>query len=231
MGGRDEYAYEFRMNHGAFLSAEFHFVTGQELRSILALKPCSRLAVLDLWGNPLCHGTSDHEEEGGGVDLGLFLGASIQKWSSSIPGPTNLSADNSLLDGANKAGSGRKSGAPPGTGGAPATTLSAPGADLVGASRLLEEGHPAAAFRHSDEEHEQDEEWLHSTKKTSLKPTKDYRWYLVWHLPKLKVLDGVPIHPSEDLEAKDRFAGRLTMEILEEKLGRGWSCLVEAVHD
>jgi Leucine-rich repeat (LRR) protein len=46
----------------------------------------------------------------------------------------------------------------------------------------------------------------------------NYRVYCIFHLRKLKVLDGLQIESQELLEAKDMFAGRLTEEILESRL-------------
>ena len=48
---------------------------------------------------------------------------------------------------------------------------------------------------------------------------EDYRSYTVYQLRKLKVLDGVGIEQTEQLHAKERFAGRLTVEGLVERLG------------
>ena len=45
-----------------------------------------------------------------------------------------------------------------------------------------------------------------------------YRLFAVFHLKKLKVLDGVSIEMSEHLEAKETYTGRLTEELLELKL-------------
>jgi len=41
-----------------------------------------------------------------------------------------------------------------------------------------------------------------------------YRIYCIYHLRKLRVLDGMSIDPQEHLEAKETFSGRLTDEIL-----------------
>ena len=49
----------------------------------------------------------------------------------------------------------------------------------------------------------------------SLSLDMSYRIYCIFHLKKLKVLDGLSIEHSEMLEAKETFAGRLTEEILE----------------
>mmetsp|Transcript_17811 Transcript_17811/g.27554 ORF Transcript_17811/g.27554 Transcript_17811/m.27554 type:complete len:133 (+) Transcript_17811:3569-3967(+) len=50
----------------------------------------------------------------------------------------------------------------------------------------------------------------------------NYRIYCIFHLRRLRVLDGVSIENSECVEAKETFAGRLTNEILEQKL-RGYT--------
>jgi len=42
----------------------------------------------------------------------------------------------------------------------------------------------------------------------------NFRIYSIFHLKKLKVLDGISIEQTEQLEAKDTFAGRLTEDIL-----------------
>ena len=47
----------------------------------------------------------------------------------------------------------------------------------------------------------------------------NYRIYCIFHIKKLKVLDGLSIEHTEHIEAKDTFAGRLTEEILESRLG------------
>jgi Leucine-rich repeat (LRR) protein len=47
---------------------------------------------------------------------------------------------------------------------------------------------------------------------------QSYRIYCIFHLRKLRVLDGVSIDPNEHLEAKDTFSGRLTEEILVQRL-------------
>jgi Leucine-rich repeat (LRR) protein len=46
----------------------------------------------------------------------------------------------------------------------------------------------------------------------------NYRIYSIYHLRKLRVLDGVSIDPQEHLEAKETFSGRLTDELLSTKL-------------
>lgn len=48
---------------------------------------------------------------------------------------------------------------------------------------------------------------------------ENYRIYCIFHLRRLRVLDGVSIENSECVEAKETFAGRLTSEILESRLG------------
>lgn len=45
-----------------------------------------------------------------------------------------------------------------------------------------------------------------------------YRIYCIFHLRKLRVLDGMAIELDEHLEAKETFAGRLTDEILDSRL-------------
>ncbi|GLC71381.1 hypothetical protein PLESTF_001109300 [Pleodorina starrii] len=47
----------------------------------------------------------------------------------------------------------------------------------------------------------------------------DYRLYVIFHVRKLKVLDGVAVSPSEVAAAKNKYAGRLTADFLEERLG------------
>lgn len=44
------------------------------------------------------------------------------------------------------------------------------------------------------------------------------RDFAVFHLKKLKVLDGSPIDNKEQLSAKNRFSGRLTEELLQHRL-------------
>jgi len=48
---------------------------------------------------------------------------------------------------------------------------------------------------------------------------ENYRIYCIFHLRRLRVLDGLSIENSECVEAKETFAGRLTNEILESRLG------------
>jgi len=43
--------------------------------------------------------------------------------------------------------------------------------------------------------------------------------YTIFYLKKLKVLDGVPVDSAEQLKARDKYAGRITDEWLEEHLG------------
>lgn len=50
---------------------------------------------------------------------------------------------------------------------------------------------------------------------------QNYRIYCIFHLRKLKVLDGISIEQAEHMDAKETFAGRLTEEILESRLGPG----------
>ena len=47
---------------------------------------------------------------------------------------------------------------------------------------------------------------------------ENYRIYCIFHLRRLRVLDGLSIENSECVEAKETFAGRLTNEILESRL-------------
>ena len=42
--------------------------------------------------------------------------------------------------------------------------------------------------------------------------------YAIYHLKKLKVLDGLGIDPMEQQAAKSRYAGRLSIEMIEEKV-------------
>ena len=48
----------------------------------------------------------------------------------------------------------------------------------------------------------------------------DYRHYVVYYLRRVKVLDGVGVEASDLSAAKSKYAGRLTREHLEEKIGR-----------
>ncbi|KAJ3213041.1 Leucine-rich repeat-containing protein 9 [Clydaea vesicula] len=48
---------------------------------------------------------------------------------------------------------------------------------------------------------------------------KDYRLFLIFHLSKLKILDGGSISTKEQQSAKDLLFGRLTVELLGEKIG------------
>ncbi|GFR51283.1 hypothetical protein Agub_g13641 [Astrephomene gubernaculifera] len=47
----------------------------------------------------------------------------------------------------------------------------------------------------------------------------DYRLYVIFNVRKLKVLDGVAVSAVEQAAAKNRYAGRLTADFLEERLG------------
>ncbi|XP_053088423.1 leucine-rich repeat-containing protein 9 isoform X1 [Pangasianodon hypophthalmus] len=49
---------------------------------------------------------------------------------------------------------------------------------------------------------------------------ENYRAYLIFHLPSLKALDGTAVEMSECENAKDVFGGRLTADMLAEKLGQ-----------
>ena len=46
---------------------------------------------------------------------------------------------------------------------------------------------------------------------------KDYRLYSIYHLKKLKVLDGVSIDTQESLKAKETFTGKMSPELLLER--------------
>ena len=46
----------------------------------------------------------------------------------------------------------------------------------------------------------------------------NYRIYCIFHLRKLRVLDGLSIDNQEHQEAKETFSGRLTEEILNSRL-------------
>lgn len=48
---------------------------------------------------------------------------------------------------------------------------------------------------------------------------EDSRHYIVYNLRKLKVLDGLAIEATEQAQAKAKFAGKLTMELLQDKIG------------
>ena len=48
---------------------------------------------------------------------------------------------------------------------------------------------------------------------------EDSRHYIVYNLRKLKVLDGLSIEATEQAQAKAKFAGKLTLELLEDKIG------------
>ncbi|XP_042565653.1 leucine-rich repeat-containing protein 9 [Clupea harengus] len=52
-----------------------------------------------------------------------------------------------------------------------------------------------------------------------LEKLENYRIYVVFHLPSLKALDGVAVEVSECDNAKDTFGGRLTPDMVAEKLG------------
>ncbi|XP_028251518.1 leucine-rich repeat-containing protein 9 [Parambassis ranga] len=49
---------------------------------------------------------------------------------------------------------------------------------------------------------------------------ENYRIYVVFHLPSLKALDGIAVEASECESAKNMFKGRLTADIVAEKLGQ-----------
>eukprot|EP00434_Breviolum_minutum_P008456 symbB.v1.2.007461.t1/scaffold455.1/size335105/9 len=52
----------------------------------------------------------------------------------------------------------------------------------------------------------------------------DYRQYTMFHLRKLKVLDGIALSKGEQQQADEKFSGKVTMELLEDKLGPSPSC-------
>ena len=49
---------------------------------------------------------------------------------------------------------------------------------------------------------------------------EDYRYYIIFHLRRIKVLDGAGIEATEQAVAKNRYAGKLTRDFLEDKVGR-----------
>ncbi|XP_041514376.1 leucine-rich repeat-containing protein 9 isoform X1 [Microtus oregoni] len=48
---------------------------------------------------------------------------------------------------------------------------------------------------------------------------ENYRLFVIFHLPELKALDGLPIEPPEMENAKDLFGGRLTSDMIAERQG------------
>ena len=48
----------------------------------------------------------------------------------------------------------------------------------------------------------------------------DYRCYIIYHLRRIKVLDGMGVEAAEQAVAKNKYAGRLTRDFLEDKVGR-----------
>uniref|UniRef100_A0A2K5QVV6 Leucine rich repeat containing 9 n=1 Tax=Cebus imitator TaxID=2715852 RepID=A0A2K5QVV6_CEBIM len=48
---------------------------------------------------------------------------------------------------------------------------------------------------------------------------ENYRLFVIFHLPELKALDGIPIEPPETESAKDLFGGRLTSDMIAEQQG------------
>ena len=46
-----------------------------------------------------------------------------------------------------------------------------------------------------------------------------YRLYCIYHLRKLKVLDGIGVDSSEQHQAREKYSGKLTSEFLAEKIG------------
>ena len=57
----------------------------------------------------------------------------------------------------------------------------------------------------------------------------DYRLFTIFNLKKLKVLDGVSIDATESLRAKEAFAGKMSPELLTEKVGKmnDWHSVTE----
>jgi hypothetical protein len=49
--------------------------------------------------------------------------------------------------------------------------------------------------------------------------TKDYRSFLIFHLSRLKILDGASISAKEQTYARELLYGKLTVELLGEKIG------------
>ncbi len=47
----------------------------------------------------------------------------------------------------------------------------------------------------------------------------EYRLYTIFHLKKLKVLDGMGVEGSEQAAANDTYSGRLTEDFLLDKIG------------
>jgi len=57
----------------------------------------------------------------------------------------------------------------------------------------------------------------------------EYRPYAIYHLRRLKVLDGVGIESTEQNSAKEKYAGRLTPDALVERLGHSfWQVLTRS---
>ncbi|XP_074547471.1 leucine-rich repeat-containing protein 9 isoform X2 [Halichoeres trimaculatus] len=52
-----------------------------------------------------------------------------------------------------------------------------------------------------------------------LEQLENYRIYVVFHLPSLRALDGIAVEVTECENAKDMFGGRLTPDMVAEKLG------------
>jgi Leucine-rich repeat (LRR) protein len=49
---------------------------------------------------------------------------------------------------------------------------------------------------------------------------EEYRSYIVYHLRRIKVLDGSGVEATEQAVAKNRYAGKLTRDYLEDKIGQ-----------
>lgn len=52
----------------------------------------------------------------------------------------------------------------------------------------------------------------------------DSRLYSLFHLRRVKVFNGLPVTPAETQAAEEKFSGKVTMELLEDKLGPSPSC-------
>lgn len=46
---------------------------------------------------------------------------------------------------------------------------------------------------------------------------EDYRHYALYHLPRIKILDGHCVDATEQAVARNKYAGRLTREMIKEK--------------
>ena len=64
---------------------------------------------------------------------------------------------------------------------------------------------------------------------SSFAPNNAYRPYVIFHLRRLRVLDGVPIDAAEVIAARDVFAGRVSAELLNERIApaTNWAGVTE----